>query len=169
MRLFPKASSLGSIPRVKDSTTSKRCYEPAKAVLEISKATDYSHKQIAYDHISDVKSQMEKEQSSFHNPRGKLSASPSLFRHVLSSNLHESDLSTERLSKEAQVLLGAGTVSTARTLEFISYYIITRPLIRESLAEELREAMNDFPAIPPSWSRLEKLPYLQSLIKEGLR
>jgi len=92
-----------------------------------------------------------------------------LFRHIVNSDMPESELSDDRLAKEAQVLLGAGTASTARTLGFVSYYILANPHIRSRLKEELRDIMSGWPERVPSWADLEKLPYLQSLIKEALR
>lgn len=92
-----------------------------------------------------------------------------LFRHLVNSDLPPSELTDERLSKEAQVLLGAGTVSTARTLDFICYYILSNPAIRKRLEAELRDVMDGYPEKKPTWSQLEKLPYMQALIKEGLR
>ena len=81
----------------------------------------------------------------------------------------ESELSDERLAKEAQVLLGGGTASTARTLGFISYYVLANPRIHSRLKEELRGPMSTYPQHVPSWAELERLPYLQALIKEALR
>ncbi|KAI3326694.1 cytochrome P450 family protein [Xylariaceae sp. AK1471] len=92
-----------------------------------------------------------------------------LFRHLVNSDLPPSELADERLSKEAQVLLGAGTVSTARTLDFICYYIMANPAIRERLTEELRDVMVGYPEKKPTWAQLEKVVYMQALIKEGLR
>lgn len=93
----------------------------------------------------------------------------SLFRHIVESKMPESELSVDRLTNEAQVLLGAGSVSTARTLDFISYYILANEKIKETLQNELRGLMSDYPEKVASWTDLEKLPYLQALIKEGLR
>lgn len=81
----------------------------------------------------------------------------------------ESERSPERLAKEAQVLLGGGTASTARTIGFASFYILDRPRIRARLRDELREVMADWPRRVPSWVELEKVPYLQAVIKESLR
>lgn len=81
----------------------------------------------------------------------------------------ESESSDERLAKEAQVLLGGGTASTARTLGFISFYILANPEIKAKLRQELEEPMSDWPERIPSWAELERLPFLQALIKEGLR
>lgn len=94
---------------------------------------------------------------------------PSLLRYLVNSDLPESELSVERLSKEAQVLLGAGTVSTARTLDFICYYVLANPEIKTKLQNELREIMANYPSQKPSYVQLEKLPFLTALIKEGLR
>ncbi|KAL2041006.1 hypothetical protein N7G274_006464 [Stereocaulon virgatum] len=106
------------------------------------------------------------------NPAGKVTdkgSRRSLFRHIVNSDMPESELSTERLSKEAQVLLGAGTASTARTLDFLSYHILSKIHIRQRLMEELTGIMAEYPQSVPSLTQLEKLPYLQAVIKEGLR
>lgn len=90
---------------------------------------------------------------------------PTLFHYMLNeSDLPEEDLSLERLTKEAQILLGAGSVSTARTLHFIMFYLLSNPHMRERLEKELKDTSEQ-----ATWSQLEKLPYLQALIKEGLR
>ena len=99
----------------------------------------------------------------------RVDSSVSLFRYIVNSDMPESELSVERLTKEAQVLLGAGTASTARTLDFISYYILSNPHIRSRLGEELKDVMANYPKEVPSWAQLEKLPYLQAIINEGLR
>lgn len=93
----------------------------------------------------------------------------SLFRHVLRSELPASELSTDRLSKEAEVILAAGTTATARTLVFISYYILANIDIRHQLGRELEDVMAGYPEKVPPWTQLEKLPFLSALVKEGLR
>lgn len=92
-----------------------------------------------------------------------------LFQNLVQSNLPECDMAADRLSKEAQVILGAGTVSTARTLDFLCYYILSNVSIRERLVKELQGPMSEYPMKAPTWAQLEKLPYMQALIKEGLR
>ncbi|KAL4901620.1 hypothetical protein BDW74DRAFT_170074 [Aspergillus multicolor] len=77
--------------------------------------------------------------------------------------------SPDRLANEAQVLLGGGTASTARTITFATFYILDRPEIRARLHAELGEVMADWPRRVPSWAELEKLVYLQAVIKEALR
>ncbi|KAF2786944.1 cytochrome P450 [Melanomma pulvis-pyrius CBS 109.77] len=93
----------------------------------------------------------------------------SIFHYVANSDMPESEKSEERLAKEAQVLLGGGTASTARTIGFASYYILSRPEISSRLREELRETMAEWPQRVPTWAELERLPFLQSIIKESLR
>ncbi|OJJ63817.1 hypothetical protein ASPSYDRAFT_38478 [Aspergillus sydowii CBS 593.65] len=98
-----------------------------------------------------------------------INTTTSLFHHVAQSDMPESERSPERLAKEAQVLLGGGTASTARTIGFASFYILDRPDVRARLRDELREVMADWPRRVPSWVELEKVPYLQAVIKESLR
>ncbi|KAL5044714.1 hypothetical protein BDW71DRAFT_185678 [Aspergillus fruticulosus] len=97
----------------------------------------------------------------------------SLFRHILSppsaGGLPESERDTERLAREAMVLFGAGTVTTARTLNLICYYILRDSQMRDRLAEELRSVMAGYPTNMPTWQELERLPYLYALVREGLR
>lgn len=117
---------------------------------------------MAREHIIDAKRNKGK-------PEKSNSTHVSLFRHVVESEMHESELSVDRLSKEAQILLGAGSVTISRTLNFICYYILANEKTKTTLQNELREVMSGYPEKTPIWADLEKLPYLQALIKEGLR
>ena len=120
---------------------------------------------MAKEHIIEAK----REKTRANATGSQIDSRVSLFRYIVNSDMPESELSVERLTKEAQVLLGAGTASTARTLDFISYYILANPHIRSRLGEELEDVMADYPREVPSWAQLEKLPYLQAIINEGLR
>ena len=93
----------------------------------------------------------------------------SLFRYIVNSDMPESEQSDERLAQEAQILLGGGTTTTARTIGFISYFILSNPSIRSKLEKELEVPMSGYPEVLPTWAELEKVPMLQALIKEGLR
>jgi cytochrome P450 len=94
---------------------------------------------------------------------------PSLFHWIVNSDMPESELADERLAKEAQVIQAAGSTSTARTLTHITYYVLANPKIQGRLSEELREIMAGWPNKVPSWVDLEGIPYLQAVLKEGLR
>ena len=93
----------------------------------------------------------------------------SLFRYIVNSDMPESEQSDKRLAQEAQILLGGGTTTTARTIGFISYFILTNPSLRSRLEKELEEPMSGYPEVLPTWAELERVPMLQALIKEGLR
>jgi cytochrome P450 len=93
----------------------------------------------------------------------------SLFHFIVNSEMPESERSEERLAKEAQVLLGGGTASTARTIGFASYYILSRPKLHAALSDEVSGTMKDWPRHAPTWADLERLPLLQAIIKESLR
>ena len=94
---------------------------------------------------------------------------PTLFRHIVNSEMPESELHEDRLTQEGQTIIGAGTISTARALDFMSYHIIANERIRTTLKEELVDIMAGYPDKVPTWAELEKLPYLTAIIKEGLR
>ncbi|KAI1777244.1 cytochrome P450 [Hypoxylon cercidicola] len=80
--------------------------------------------------------------------------------------LHER--SAGRLKDEGMVVLFGGTETTARVLTVISYHIFqNRPLLLK-LRDEIRTMMPT-PTTEPSWSELERLPYLNATINEGLR
>lgn len=93
-----------------------------------------------------------------------------LFRALAqSNNLSPADKTEERLVREAKLIFLGGTISTGRTLSFVSYYILSRPDIKARLENELRDVMAAWPEAVPTWTELEKLPYLQAVIKEALR
>lgn len=118
------------------------------------------------DHLQVAK--REKAGSGYKNPTlggGRIT----LFRHIINSDLPASELADDRLSKEAQVLIGSGTITTAGTMAFLVYYIASNPAIKKRLQEELKPVMRDYPQTKPTWAQLEKVPYLQALIKETLR
>ncbi|KAL8948518.1 MAG: hypothetical protein Q9222_005299 [Ikaeria aurantiellina] len=94
---------------------------------------------------------------------------PSLFHWIVNSDMPESELADNRLANEAQVILSAGSTSTARTLTHITCHVLANPRIECRLREELRQIMAGWPEKVPSWVELEGVPYLQAVLKEGLR
>ncbi|KAI9721628.1 MAG: hypothetical protein M1828_005119 [Chrysothrix sp. TS-e1954] len=119
---------------------------------------------LATQHIEEMKVQAAKDVKD----QDTNDSNSSVFRSVLESHAPESELATARLAKEAQVLFAAGTVSTARTLDFITFYILNDSAIRTKLVQELAGLQHSSDS-PLSLLELEKLPYLQAIIKEGLR
>ncbi|KAI1141447.1 putative cytochrome P450 [Hypoxylon sp. FL0543] len=92
----------------------------------------------------------------------------SIFDELLESNLPDREKSTTRLWQECQAIIGAGTETVAWTLSVIFFYVLNNHNVYENLMMELEGAIPD-PVSRLSWSDLEKLPYLNACISEGLR
>lgn len=92
----------------------------------------------------------------------------SIFQEILNSNIPESEKQTQRLLDEAAVMTVAGTDTTAATLKYITFYVLSEPAIFARLRTELDEAIPD-PAQSPDPAKLDNLPYLNALIEETLR
>ncbi|KUI53338.1 Trichodiene oxygenase [Cytospora mali] len=73
-----------------------------------------------------------------------------------------------RLAEEAQALIGAGSLTTANTLETVVYYLLSTQDCLSLLLVELAEAFLE-PTKIPTLTEVEKLPYLTAVIYEGLR
>jgi cytochrome P450 len=69
----------------------------------------------------------------------------------------------ERLSDEGNILIGAGSETTAQILAVLSYHLISNPAVLAKLQKELETVMPD-PNTPVKWQQLERLPYLVSLL-----
>ncbi|RAH68434.1 cytochrome P450 [Aspergillus aculeatinus CBS 121060] len=120
--------------------------------------------QYAFDHITEAKKDMGR--------AGKVqqeAGRSSVFRHVLSSDMPETERETERLAREALQLFGAGTATLVRAFSMIFYHVLSNPQMRGRLREELKDIMAEYPAKRPTWQELERLPYLHGIVKEGLR
>jgi len=92
-----------------------------------------------------------------------------LFDHLVNSDLPKHELGSDRLASEAQVLMGAGTVTTAQSLSHLTVYILSNKAIEINLRKELKEIAVGAPGSIPPINVLDNLPYLQACIKEGLR
>lgn len=94
-----------------------------------------------------------------------------IFRTVLnSSKLPPDERSVDRVAQDAQMLLMAGTLTMASTLEHLIYWMVDNPDVLRKLKEELRSAMpsvDDVGKVP--LTTLESLPYLTAVIKESVR
>lgn len=94
-----------------------------------------------------------------------------LFRAVLDSpKLPPEERSVERVAQDAQMLLMAGTLTMASTLEHSIYWMLENPDVLRKLKEELHGVMpstDDVGRVP--LTTLESLPYLTAVIKESVR
>jgi cytochrome P450 len=93
---------------------------------------------------------------------------PTIFHTILSSPLLAQEMSYDRLWQEGQVLVFAGTLTSAWILSVGAYHILATPRILSKLKTELAAAIPD-PASHPSLTTLEQLPYLSACIQEALR
>ncbi|KAH7075714.1 putative cytochrome P450 [Paraphoma chrysanthemicola] len=96
---------------------------------------------------------------------GVVRARPSVFTDILASSLPEDEKTVDRLSGEGFSLTGAGTETTAWTLSVITFYVLSQPDVLARLRAELR----GLEIADLSWAALEKLPYLNGVVAEGLR
>jgi cytochrome P450 len=95
---------------------------------------------------------------------------PTIFHGLLSSTLPDSEKDSARLAEEANVLLSAGTDSSANTLSAITFHLLSNPPILRKLREELEKAIPDKDDRQfPGFNQVEQLPYLSAVIQEGLR
>jgi cytochrome P450 len=92
-----------------------------------------------------------------------------IFYDVLSNpQVRPQEKEIDHLQDEAQVIIGAGTITTAHILAATTFYLINNPSIRGKLQAELEPLMQETGG-KPEWSQLEQLPYLSAIIQEGLR
>ncbi|KAK7990689.1 hypothetical protein PG990_014969 [Apiospora arundinis] len=89
-----------------------------------------------------------------------------VFAELLASPLlPESDKSIKRLAGEGFTLLMAGTETTAATLSYIVYRLLSEP----AMLKRLEKDMEGFDFENPKWTQLERIPYLWAIIHEALR
>jgi cytochrome P450 len=91
-----------------------------------------------------------------------------IFNEILNSDLPDNDKSFDRLWQDGVVTVIAGTLTTAAALSEITFHLLRQPEELRKLKEELAKTIPDSGNLPAT-SKLEQLPYLTGIIKEGLR
>jgi cytochrome P450 len=91
-----------------------------------------------------------------------------IIHELLGSGLPDAEKDDHILSQQAQVLVAAGSVTTTTFLKSVIYFILTDAEVLRRLKTELKSAIPDPSEIPPL-HKLERLPYLSAVIKEGGR
>jgi cytochrome P450 len=103
------------------------------------------------------------------DPRQKVDKMhPTIFHELLASDLPQHEKSYERLWQEGSALIGAGVETTSNTLIVSLYHLLQNPEKLARLKKELEEAIPDPSKLAP-WAKLETLPYLTAVLREGLR
>jgi cytochrome P450 len=80
-----------------------------------------------------------------------------------SPSLAPEERDAQRLADEGEILVAAGSETTAKTLSITSFHIISTPGVLTKLRHELKTVMPDMSSVP-TWSALEQLPYLVSVL-----
>ncbi|RDW76820.1 uncharacterized protein DSM5745_06812 [Aspergillus mulundensis] len=96
---------------------------------------------------------------------GVSNVKPSIFGAILASNLPEVEKSDWRLGGEGFNVIAAGTDTTSWALTVVTFYLLSQ---RETL-DRLQRELEGADAVNLSWIALEKLPYLNAVVLEGLR
>lgn len=97
------------------------------------------------------------------------SLSKTIFHSLIrNQNLPEAEKSDKRLADQASVLLGGRTDTTASTLAYTTYHLLSNPRILKKLRDELISAIPDPQDMPPL-NKLEALPFLTAIVKLGIR
>lgn len=91
-----------------------------------------------------------------------------IFHELRDSELPQSEKTVIRLADEGNILIGAGSETTAQVLTVLSYNLLADPEILVKLRAELDRVM---PTVDTAvkWTELERLPYLTALLNEALR
>jgi cytochrome P450 len=104
----------------------------------------------------------------------KIRQNPTIFESLRDNPaLPPQEKTVKRLTDEGAVLLLAGSETPAKVMAMIHYHLVANPAKLERLREELRTVMggqlNPAKGELPSLHDLEKLPYLNAVVTEGLR
>ena len=91
-----------------------------------------------------------------------------VFGSLLQSDLPPSEKSLQRMTEEGFSLFAAGTETVSWALTVITYHLLAKPAMLERLTAEVTQVVDSSGQLPP-WAALEKLPYLDAVIHEGLR
>ncbi|CAJ2500681.1 Uu.00g035340.m01.CDS01 [Anthostomella pinea] len=118
----------------------------------------------AIDHIETAKKQNRGMEAALKDVRS------SMLRHMLlDKDLPQSEKSTDRLAQELMNVVGAGGSTPGTALTITTYHILSNPRVENKLRQELAGLTVNFPTEVPQLTDLERLPYLQACLKEGLR
>ncbi|KAJ5154383.1 cytochrome protein [Penicillium coprophilum] len=102
------------------------------------------------------------------SPKHEAKTEATIFSALLNPAVPAEEKTLDRLTDQGHMLLVAGTETTANTLTMITFQLLKNPAVLACLREELKVAMPT-PASILTWNSLEKLPFLNGVIQEGLR
>jgi cytochrome P450 len=88
-----------------------------------------------------------------------------IFHELRDSSLPQGEKTVDRLCDEGQLLTGAGSETTAKTLTTAIFYLLENKRLFRNLKKELEQVQPE----ADTWSRLAQLPYLVSRISKDFR
>jgi cytochrome P450 len=91
-----------------------------------------------------------------------------IFYEIIKSDLPPAEKSDARLAQDGQVVVGAGTLTTAWALCIALFHLLSQPETLTKLKAELAASMKSS-TDPVSLAALEKLPYLTGCVQECIR
>lgn len=123
-------------------------------------------------HLDYIKQSMEDTKNLMADAKeSEAGATPSTIVHaILDSKLSESDKNFGRVWMDVATVAGAGVDTTASVLRLVIHHVFSNPEVLGKLRAELTpvfQAATDSEG--PELRRLEQLPYLTAVLKEGLR
>lgn len=102
-------------------------------------------------------------------PSDNLKTYPTVCHEIYHSDeLPDSEKTIRRLQHEVQVFVIAGTETSAHALACITFHVLDNPHVLFRLQEELK-GLRDSSAGQAKLRDMEQLPYLTSVLLEGLR
>lgn len=78
-----------------------------------------------------------------------------MFHEIRDSDLPPEQKTLHRLADEGNILIGAGSETTAQTLSILFYHLLENPEMIVRLREEIDGVDGDI-----TWGKLERLPFL---------
>ncbi|PQE14947.1 cytochrome p450 protein [Rutstroemia sp. NJR-2017a WRK4] len=87
-----------------------------------------------------------------------------VFHTIRDSDLPPEEKKLNRLADEGNILIGAGSETTAQTLAVLFFYLLENPEMITRLRDEISGVEGDI-----TWGKLEKLPFLSGCVTEALR
>jgi cytochrome P450 len=91
-----------------------------------------------------------------------------IFYEIMNSDLPPAEKSNARLAQDGQLVVIAGTLTTAWTLCVAVFHLLSRPETFTKLKAELATVMES-PTGPITLAALEQLPYLTGCVRESIR
>lgn len=94
---------------------------------------------------------------------------PALLDILLQSTIDGNPLSNETIRDEINTFIVAGHESTGTALGFIAYMLAQHPEVQDHVYDEIKAQIFDIPETPLQIRDLNRLTYLDCVIKESLR